>query len=82
MAYKPPKDSQYDEDGIVTELSTKFYAPAQELLVLLPNSSEWIKGDEFPVIDVPMATAYSDLGDDFTPVSDNDVTGFGTGRVS
>jgi hypothetical protein len=80
---KIPKESVYDEDGNALELGDKFYAPATELLILLPNSDNWVKGDEFPVIDVPNLTpVYSDLGDDFIPVSDNDVTGFGTGRVS
>lgn len=80
--YKAPKESVFDEDENLVELSQKFYAPASELLVLLPNSNEWVKGNEFPVIDVPMSEAYSDLGDDFTPVSDTDTTGFGKGRVS
>ena len=77
-----PKDSIYDDEGNAIELGQKFHAPSSEILVLLPNAKEWIKGNEFPVIEVPMTTAYSDLGDDFTPVSDNDVTGFGIGRVS
>lgn len=80
--YKAPKESVFDDEDNLVELSQKFYAPAEELLILLPNSNEWVKGNEFPVIDVPMTQAYSDLGDDFTPVSDNDTTGFGAGRVS
>lgn len=72
----------FDEDGEVIEYGAKFYSPADSILVLLPNSDEWVKGDDFPNIDVPIATSYSDLGDDFTPVSDNNITGFGRGKVS
>jgi len=82
MAYKPPAETVFDEDGEAIELGAKFYSPADSILVLLPNSDEWVKGNDFPNIDVPIATAYSDLGDDFTPVSDNDTKGFGRGRVS
>jgi hypothetical protein len=80
--YRPPQTSVFDETGEPLELGAKFYAPAENLLILLPNSEQWVKGNDFPVIDMPSTPAYSDLGEDFTPVSDNDTTGFGIGRVS
>jgi hypothetical protein len=80
---KIPKESLYDEEGTVVEFGDRFYAPAPELLILLPNSEEWVKGNDLPVIEIEEPSlAYSDLGEDFIPVSDNDITGFPYGRVS
>lgn len=81
---KVPKETIYDEEDVPVEYGEKFYSPASDLLIYVQSEGRWVKGDELPqrIETAPPVDVISDLGPDFTPVSDNDQTGLPLGRVS